>query len=275
MKNDFFSIFRDVIRNNRRSLPVSVLASFAEKYLRAYYNESFFDFSRNGERFAIERFAMWLDGRECLTWDVGANHGQWAKEFHHLVPGSQIFSFEIIPSLAQELVREAHDLPWWTIEAMGLSDQEGSIEVSWNQDHDTTSSVEPGLDDRWFAGSKVERVLCPVTTLDSYWRKAGQAPDFLKIDVEGHDWAVLLGGDALLASEEAPAIIQFEYGRTWLAPGKTLGPIQKRLQENGYAVGRLYPRYVDFRSYAASDDHFRMGNMIAVKDKRLEYMLSK
>src|SRR5690606_31531540 len=46
-------------------------------------------------------------------------------------------------------------------------------------------------------------------------------PDFLKIDVEGHEAAVLDGARDLLNSPKAPTIIQFEYGDTQARPSTT------------------------------------------------------
>jgi hypothetical protein len=91
--------------------------------------------------------------------------------------------------------------------------------------------------------------------------------------VEGHEAAVIEGGLDLLSQANAPAMIQFEYGDTWLPAARTLGDVQSLLEERGYSVGRLFPDHVAFKAYEYTDDHFRMGNMIAVRDERLKLML--
>ena len=89
--------------------------------------------------------------------------------------------------------------------------------------------------------------------------------DFMKIDVEGHEVDVLEGFSQTLASEAAPRIIQFEYGETYLPGRRTLREVYALLRPRGYIIGRIYPRMVEFKDYELSDDHFRMGNYLAVK----------
>jgi hypothetical protein len=36
------------------------------------------------------------------------------------------------------------------------------------------------------------------------------------------------------------------------------------LEPFGYTIGRLYPDGVDFKPYEYQDDHFRMGNYVAI-----------
>jgi hypothetical protein len=98
------------------------------------------------------------------------------------------------------------------------------------------------------------------------------APDLLKIDVEGHEASVLRGCQAILRSEAAPIMIQLEYGLTYLAVGTTLLQIHDLLP--GYSIGRLFPNHVEFRPYDLFDDHFRMGNLIAVRDEALKSLLA-
>ena len=68
-------------------------------------------------------------------------------------------------------------------------------------------------------------------------------------------------------------MIQFEYGDTWLPAASTLEAAHAFLTSCGYKVGRLYPNHVAFKTYSYADDHFRMGNIIAVKDDGLVKLL--
>ncbi len=263
-----FAGARQFIRVTRRSKLLTALASCSEKYLRAWYNEGYFDFSKNGEGFALKTFAAWNGAKPVWIWDVGAHKGQWASAAHRLVPSAYVTSFEILKPLAEQIVPEQ----WLKVENIGLSDQVGAIDISWNKSHSSTSSIAPRTGSRWFSNSDIEIVRCSVTTLDVY-AEHHTPPTLLKIDTEGHDACVLAGGEKLLSSPDAPAMIQFEYGDTWLPAGKTLLQVQNKLESLGYSVGRLYPNYVHFKKYEYTDDHFRMGNMIAVKDDRLKRML--
>jgi hypothetical protein len=68
--------------------------------------------------------------------------------------------------------------------------------------------------------------------------------------------------------------MQIEYGDTYIPSGSTLKALYELVEPHGYSIGRLYPNYVDFKSYEYRDDNFRMGNLIAVKDRDLKTMLS-
>lgn len=222
----------------------------------------------------MSTFAKWRAGKPCRVWDVGANKGQWAFAARELLPQAAITSFEIVPGIADTLNELAKDCNWWSVERLGLSDRPGTIAVTWNKTHDLTSSITPVTDSRWFTNAQTEQVMCPVTTLDLYSEQIGYVPTLLKIDVEGHEAAVLEGGSALLSGSSAPAMIQFEYGSTWFGAQRMLGPVQRRLECFGYVVGRLYPDHVDFHPFSEADEHFRMGNMIAARDLALRQLLA-
>ncbi len=117
-----------------------------------------------------------------------------------------------------------------------------------------------------YARAKARARFC---TVDTMIAEALFAPALFKIDTEGHDAAVLRGANRLLGSDQAPAMIQFEYGNTWLPAGETLERTQDLLEQHGYKVGRLYPNHVGFKRYEYNDDQFRMGNVVAVKPAAL------
>jgi hypothetical protein len=140
----------------------------------------------------------------------------------------------------------------------------------------TANSIAPRLGGEHFRGaSEARQVHCPVTTGDlMISRSQALPPTFLKIDTEGHELSVLRGCAALLGGPQAPVMIQFEYGATYLPSGTTLHSIDALLGQNGYSLGRLYPDHVEFKTYDFDDDHFRMGNMIAVRDLGLKAALT-
>lgn len=260
---------RQFIRQRRRAAPLKLLATLSEKYLRAWYNDGFFVFDRNGESFAIRAFAQWNKGAPVSIWDVGAHEGEWAREIHSLIPGAQVVSFEILKPIAERIP----PADWLQIENLGMSDREGEVSVMWNHSFDSTNSITPRMTNQWFEGANLEEMTCRVSTIDLY-RSGKTPPALLKIDTEGHEKAVLDGARGLLSGPDAPVMIQFEYGDTWLMSGSTLHYVQTLLESYGYSVGRLFPDHVQFKAYDCADDHFRMGNMIAVKDGRLKAMLA-
>jgi FkbM family methyltransferase len=257
---------RQIIRERRRDAPVRLLARASEKFLRAYYNEDFYRFDDNGEAFALSTFARWCDGRPVI-WDVGANSGQWAAHTHQLIPGSTIHSFEILPPIAEAWQARLGKTAGVTLHPLGLSDKAGTTEVTWNRDCDVASSIT--IRRHGGPGGDFMSMVCTVSTVDAMIADGLPPPALLKIDTEGHDAAVLRGARGLLESARAPAMIQFEYGSTWLPAGETLEQVQEMLEGYGYRVGRLYPTQVGFKRYEYHDDQFRMGNMIAARPPEL------
>ncbi|TVP74575.1 MAG: FkbM family methyltransferase [Rhodobacteraceae bacterium] len=248
---------------HRRKAPLRAAARLASRFLNAYHNTGNYDFARNGEAFALRVFARHASP-DPVIWDVGANYGQYASEAHALLPAARVISFEILPAIAAKM-RQKLQGDWLEIREMGLSDSVGTVDVVWNKQVECTSGITP-FQNEFFAHGQLETVSCPVSTVDQLIADGLAAPGFLKIDVEGHEPAVLRGARALLEGPQAPRMIQFEYGHTWIASGGLLHQTRLFLEQAGYKVGRLYPDYVDFKIHGWADEHFRMGNMIAVKD---------
>jgi FkbM family methyltransferase len=171
----------------------------------------------------------------CGMW--GANVGEWALEIAPVGSNLTIHRFEIIPEIRKTLRANTKDHPNIGAYEFGFSDSAGNVTVHWNLDHDTTSSISPR-----FGGFHFQRPAtpldCEVTTMDLA-RDRIEPPAFLKIDVEGHELAVLRGGQHLLSSADAPAIIQIEYGETFIPTGSTLQMLYDLVQPHGYSMGRF------------------------------------
>lgn len=258
---------QEIIVKNRRSIPLRLIAKYSEMYLRSWYNEARWDFETNGEAFVLSRFNQWAQGRKVTIWDVGAHYGEWSEAAHKLASSATVHSFEIIRETALRLP----DTDWRSTHAFGLSDVEGVVDVHWNKGNDTESSINPRSEFPSFQGVPIAVVQSQVRTGDQLVSELGP-PDFVKIDVEGHEAYVLRGFRETLHGENAPQLIQFEYGATYVPTGSTLREIYALLPN--YSIGRLYPDYVDFKPYSYSDEHLRMGNMIATKDQELQNLLA-
>ena len=251
-----------------------IAARAAERFLNAWYNTGHFDFDRNGEAFVLRCIGKRFPDSALEVWDVGAHEGEYAVCVHEMLPAARVTSFEILPNVAAKIRERGLSADWFTLRMAGLSDQPGQVTVTCNPEFGTTSSIHPRFGDGWFERGQVETVTCDVTTIDTLVAQGVPPPGFLKIDVEGHEAAVLDGARTLLQSPDAPVIIQFEYGDTWIPAGKTLYDIQSKLEAAGYSVGRLYPRHVGFKTYTFQDEKFRMVNMVAVRDDELRKLLA-
>lgn len=251
-------------RKNRDSRIVRHIARQCEKFLFGFYNESFFDLAENGEGRVIDAIVTGCDADPLIVFDVGANRGDWAKAVLARKPAAVITCFEIVPTTAALLRTALGSHPSVRIRDYGLSSAPRDIEVFQNATTEI-SAITPLYGDP--PGSGYEAVAARVETGDMQMAREGLSRlDVLKIDVEGHEIEVLSGFRETLASpERRPRVIQFEYGATWLPPRHTLMEAYDLLRAFGYGIGRLYPEGVDFKPYSIADDHFRMGNYVAVQ----------
>ena len=98
-----------------------------------------------------------------------------------------------------------------------------------------------------------------VCTGDEVCRELGVTKiDLLKVDAEGGDYEVLAGFSGLLAARQI-AVLQFEH-----QGGRYLRDFYDLLGPHGYAVGKLYANYVEFRAHSAELEHFLGPNYVAV-----------
>ena len=211
-----------------------------------------------------------------MIWDVGAHDGSWAASAHEAFPDAEIHAFEIVPETRQALERLAERSSWLHTHDFGLSDADASVCVTVSSADSTISSITPRFDHWTFQAGSTETVESRVVAGDDLI-SAGTipAPHVLKIDVEGHEIAVLRGLRGLLAGDERPRLIQFEYGSTYVRAGARLLEAYELLEPAGYSIGRVYPEHVEFEPYRVDDEHFRMGNYVACRDAELTAALAE
>ncbi len=117
----------------------------------------------------------------------------------------------------------------------------------------------------------LETVTGRVTTGDSYCGEAGVgAIDLLKIDVEGWEYFVLKGFDALLKAQQV-GVVQFEYGYTHADVHTLMRDFYQLFESHGMRVGRLTPKGVDFSPFSYDLNDFKSGpNFIACQARYVD-----
>jgi FkbM family methyltransferase len=162
--------------------------------------------------------------------DCGANIGLWTlAAASSLGPAGQVFAFEPNPQTAARLSRH--------VEENGLSSivqvrsccagvEAGEVDFHCESHHNLSRIAEPGA----------ATIRVPVVTLDE--TLAGETVHGLKIDVEGHELAVLMGAEQTIQRCQPWICVEFN---TTLSASNRLGdwPVHEHLCRRGYTA-RLF-----------------------------------
>jgi len=161
-------------------------------------NDVFYDLAQRAPGFACS-----------VIFDVGANHGQSVAKLRQAAPGSRIYCFEPIDSAFAELLSTTRGVHGVSCHKLALGAHAGSERMA-RQGSTTTHFVLREGDDQAPSGSTVESIA--MATLDGFCDEHGIASiDYLKIDTEGSDLDVLLGGERMLR-EHRVAVVEVEAG---------------------------------------------------------------
>jgi len=138
--------------------------------------------------------------------DVGANKGSFIPSLAKAVVDGRLIAFEPQPYLADYLRRivATMGLSSVQVEAQGVSDRPGQLRLG----IPGVGASSPGAS---FEEAVMTRESCklldvPVCTLDGYFASESRRIGAIKIDVEGHEMAVLRGAESIM-SQHRPLIV--------------------------------------------------------------------
>ena len=224
-----------------------------------YRGDNNFEMSDNGEEWLLQRAIP----HATIVLDVGANRGDWTIAAAQLNPAATFHCFEPSPTTFAILSARCAGLK-------ALLNNRGCGEVSGERSLfiDFDGSGANSLYDRVGTGNSAKKQeAVSITTVDEYCTAAqvGQV-DFLKIDVEGHELAVLRGARRLL-TEGRVGIVQFEYGGTYIDARTLLKDVCEyvRSVNDGYELYKLFPRHLQaVPEYRPSLETFQYSNWALV-----------
>lgn len=184
--------------------PIKSLHRFCREYCDRMAGENNDDMKTNGELYLLERHI-----RECsVVFDVGANKGEWTKLVLTLNPSVEVHCFEPIQDMFLQL-KAKNFPPSVHANPTGLSSEKGTRDIFLGVQ---SLYARTGLKTGWGIASPGKTEEIQMTTLDEYCLgKNIDQIDFLKCDVEGHEYAVFQGAKRMLREERIKRI-QFEYG---------------------------------------------------------------
>lgn len=222
---------------------------------------------RNGEAWLLGALAAdWARAdrtRTRVVIDAGANRGGFTMAVLAAADAAgvpvAVYAFEPGPEAVAALAARFANEPRVTVVKAAVSDYEGVAPLFAAEGASELASLvqrDPGAHD---VPPEVA-----VTTLAAFFAAHGIGRvDFLKLDIEGAELAALFGcGDRL--SPATIAAVQFEYGGTTLDAGKRLRDFFDLLTTRGYRIAKLFPGWIEIRSYEAWLDNFYYSNWVAV-----------
>ena len=144
-----------------------------------------------------------------IVFDVGANVGSYSKKILELNPQARIFAFEAQPK-NYEILQSVSNLQAINL-ALGNRDGKTILYDYGENDTEHAPLFPKVFGDLYAYHSPLRTFIVDMTTLDDFCSGAKiDNIDFLKIDVEGGEFDVLLGAQEMIAKRSI-AVIHFEF----------------------------------------------------------------
>ena len=171
------------------------------------------DYRHNGEAWLADAIRHMIPSSTAVLFDVGANQGVFANHLIKAWQGMnyQLHAFEPSVKTFERLRSQVPDLPYVHLVNKGLGEEPGTMDLYFDKEGSGLASVYPrDLSHYQIDFTAKETIQLSTLDADCAAEKIEQI-DFLKLDVEGHELAVLKGGKRMIG-EGRIRLIQFEFG---------------------------------------------------------------
>ena len=193
--------------------------------------------------------------------DIGANRGAWTQSMLTKT-NSVIFAFEPSAVAFEALSTRFRSDPRVTSLQTAVGSENGKAFLYFDTPGSGLSSLSRRrLNHFEIEFSKFQEV--QVLQLDTWADETGVAPDFIKLDVEGHELAVLQGATEVLRSVK---VVQFEFGGANIDSRTYFQDFFYFFRGMGFRIQRLTPRgLVDVPKYREKDEAFSTTVFFAIR----------
>jgi len=223
-------------------------------------------FGMSSIREEVAACSQMLAGDAKIMIDVGSNKGDYTAEVLHCYPIAEYHLFEPSATNVFILRQRFANLSHVKIHQFGLSDRAGvALLYSDSPGSGCASLSPPGFSDGRVAPIPMTENI-QTRRFDEFWRSRSikeQIPiDYVKIDVEGHELAVMKGFGDLIRQVR---ILQFEFGQKHIDTRTFFRDIWCYLIENQFSIYRLTPYGPErLLNYMERDETFLVTNFIAL-----------
>jgi FkbM family methyltransferase len=239
-----------------KTMPISKsLYKFCKEYVDRYNGENNDAIQKNGELTFLRKHAE----RCSVIFDVGANKGEWTKLAFSFNPKATIHCFEPIKRLYKELLTNNFTTNI-ICNNIGISEKpDRKLIYLDTQSVYNREGIKPAGKRTIFNGDTEEITL---TTIDAYCKEHTiNQIDFLKIDIEGHEFSALKGARSMLDSEKILRI-QFEYGGCYIDARTLLKDIFELFSDRNYTFYKIMPHKLDpVPAYLQKLENFQYKNI--------------
>lgn len=192
-----------------------------------------------------------------LFLDIGAHHGEYSMEMLKHFPKSQIYAFE--PSFESFKILEKN-LPFVDKYNLALGAKNQPISIF----SDQIGSTQTSLYQRLTSGANDKFAIESAGSMQKLddWNKDEKKFDFAKIDAEGSELEILIGGEKTLGST---GIIQFEFGGPNIDSRTYFRDFWIWFTDHNFNIFRMAPQGLQrVDKYRDLDEVFRTTNYVAV-----------
>jgi FkbM family methyltransferase len=225
------------------------------------------NFNTSGEKAAFLDITRRLKTNDSLVmFDVGANVGNYSRFImENSSPGCTLYSFEPSPSTFESLKNNLSSFKNCIPVNMALGKATGTLDLYYNDINSVHASLIHRDMSHWGTEYNLDsKVTIQTETLDNFCRNNNiDRIDFLKIDVEGFEYNLLLGASGMLSSRKI-RFIQFEFG-VCAVDGKYFIKDMFQLLSNDYDIYRILKNGLHhLTAYNERNEVFLTTNYLAV-----------
>ncbi len=199
--------------------------------------------------------------------DVGANVGAYSQELRKFFPEAQIFAFEPSKSSANKFSKRFSEDSNVILIESAVGNIDGTATLHSDFESSGLASLTKRRLDHFgisFGNSQDVKVL----TLDTWFGINEVIPDFIKIDVEGHELDVLRGAEKIVAKTR---LIQFEFGGCNIDTRTFFQDFYYYFKQADFKLFRITPRGLfQIKEYLEEDEYFATTNYLAVNARLVE-----
>ena len=242
------------LRRALNALPRSeLLFKLSRLYVNFHEGQDDPDFETNGEARTLRKLLPAC----AVAFDVGAFVGDWTALALEINPPLQVHCFEPSATTFERLEQRHGGKPGVRLNHVALSGTAGEAslhvhmgEMDRNSLYGTDGSTEP----------------VRLRTLDEYCEtEAVERVDYLKVDTEGHELAVLQGAEQMLRDGRV-RYVQVEYGPAYLDANARLRDVMDLLGACGYRPNKILPHGPQpVPGYSRGLENFTLSNWLFVR----------